>query len=267
MAFYGCYFSFDGIPCTEYGLMMYDFGSKSDGNNTLFNAIEIVEDRIARRYTPLHYGTIVNKPLEFTMTFGVDTDAIDRGVYLERWDMAAVANWLTAHNEYKWLEISQPDMEMFRYKCFITDLKYIDVGSLPYGFTCTVVCDSPFAYQYPEVFKCSVNGTAEMNIFSTSAYYGYYKPQINLNLKNGGTFSIQNVTDQNRIMQFTGLPTAVKSIQIDNENEIITCADIANLYRYFNFNFMRLCRGENHLIIKGTGSIEITCEFPINIGG
>lgn len=267
MAFYGCEFSFNGISCTEYGLMMYDFGTKSDSSNTLSVSSEIVEDRISRRYTPLHYGVITNKPLEFTMTFGADINAIDKGVFLDRWDMDVIAGWLTSHDKYKWLEITQPDMEMFRYKCFITDLKHTDVGNLPWGFTCKVICDSPFAYQYPETFKSIVNGTAEIEIHNKSSYRGYYKPQINLFLSKGGTFSIQNEMDNNRVMQFTGLPASALTISIDTENEIITCDSLENPYQYFNFNFLRLCRGNNHLILNGLGNIEVVCEFPISIGG
>lgn len=268
MAFNGCYFSFDGIPCTEYGLMLYEFGTKSsDSTNVLSVSTEIVEDRIARRYTPLHYGTITNKPLEFTMTFGADVNAIDKGEYLDRWDMDAIANWLTAHDKYKWLEITQPDMEMFRYKCFITDLKHVDVGNLPWAFNCTVICDSPFAYLYPEVIKYTVNGTTETDILNRSSYRGFYKPKIRLSLAKGGTFIVKNVTDNNRTMQLTGLPTSVLSVGIDCENEIITCDSIANPYPYFNFNFLRLCRGDNHLVMSGSGNIEIICEFPISIGG
>lgn len=267
MAFYGCYFSFNGIPCTEYGLMMYDFGTKSDSSGALSVDTEIVEDRIARRYTPLHYGTITNEPLEFTMTFGADTNAIDKSEYLDRWDMDAIANWLTAHDKYKWLEITQPDMELFRYKCFITDLKYTEVGKLPWGFTCKVICDSPFAYQYPETYRYVVNGITEIDILNKSSYRGYYKPNLTITLSKGGTFSITNVTDNNRLMQFTGLPTSTTTIHIDTENEIITCDSLANPYQYFNFNFLRLCRGTNHLVLSGVGAIDIVCEFPINIGG
>ena len=53
MAFYGCEFSFNGISCTEYGLMMYDFGTKSDTSNTLSVNSEIVEDRIRKTIYPV----------------------------------------------------------------------------------------------------------------------------------------------------------------------------------------------------------------------
>lgn len=267
MSFYGCHFSFAGVPCTEYGLMMYSFDSNSDSNSVLSADVEIVEDRISRRYTPLHYGVITNKPLEFTMTFGADVESIDANAYLDRWDLDAIAKWLTAHSGYKWLEITQPDMELFRYKCFITELKHVDIGNLPWGFSCKVICDSPFAYQYPDTFKYAVNGTLEADIFNKSSYCGYYKPQLKLVISKGGDFSIKNTTDGKRIMRFTGLPTHEITLNIDNENEIIICGSTANPYRYFNFNFLRLCQGINHLVFDGIGIAEITCEFPISIGG
>lgn len=273
MAFYGYEFIFDGVSCAEYGLMMYDFGTKPDTSNTLVVNSEIVEDRIPKKYAPLHYGTITNKPLEFTMTFGINVSSAEKKAYLDRHDLKVVAEWLTSHDTYKWLEIAQPDMEMFRYKCFIKDLKYIDVGSLPRGFSCKVICDSPFAYLYPEVYEYEVEVNEEneykmeIDIFNKSSYHGYYKPEITLSLEEGGTFKITNVTDNNRVTCFNGLPTDITEVRVDNENEIISCNTSFNPYECFNFNFTRLLKGNNYLIIEGKGKIKITCEFPVNIGG
>lgn len=267
MSFYGCHFSFDGMPCTEYGLMLYDFGVTSSGDGVLSSEITISEDRISRRYSPLHYGVVTNKPLEFSMTFGADIDAIDSDVYLDRPDLEAIAVWLTGHKTYKWLEITQPDMETVRYKCFITNLRYVDFGKLPWGITCTVICDSPFAYLYPEVYTYNIGDQLSLTFYNKSSYRGYYKPKLIIEPTDGGTFSIQNNSDGGRIIQFTDLPAVVSKITIDNENEIISCDEIANLYPYFNFNFFRLIRGNNQLVINGSGKLQIVCEFPVNIGG
>ena len=78
---------------------------------------------------------------------------------------------------------------------------------------------------------------------------------------------IQNVSDNMRETKFTGLPTSVSSIVIDNENEVITCNEIQNPYQYFNFNSFRLVHGSNHIILTGNGTVKITCEFPMRIGG
>lgn len=267
MSFYGCQFSFDGIPCAEFGLMMYEFGQSDNESGTLSTGVNIIEDRIPRRYTPLFYGAYMNSPLEFTMTFGADPDAIDRDTFLDRWDFDAISSWLTGHTEYKWLDIEQPDMEAFHYRCFITNLRHIDSGMIPWGITCNVVCDSPFAYLYPETYSYTVNGETEIRFFNKSSYHGFYKPKLEAVLQAGGTLSIRNEDDGGREMTFTGLPAAVHNLTVDNENEVIVCDELTNPYPYFNFNFLRLKRGFNRLTVTGNGTITLRCEFPVSIGG
>lgn len=270
MSFYGCQFSFDGIPCYEFGLMMYSFDSKSnDSSDSLSVNADIIEDRISRRYSPLHYGVTKNKPLEFTLTFGADITSIEKDVHLDRWDLNAISNWLTAHDTYKVLEITQPDMETFRYKCFIRDLKKTSIAGVPWAMTCNVLCDSPFAYLQPEHYSYVLNGDdLKQTITNRGSYHGFYKPFITLE-QDGGDFSICNTTDDSRTMAFINLPTVAKKIYIDTENEVITCVNDPgiNLYKYFNFNFLRLQRGINNLVLNGSGKVEIICEFPVSIGG
>lgn len=226
MSFYGCHFSFNGESCSQYGLMMYDFGQKSDTSNSLFTGVEIVEDRISRRYKPLHYGTIANKPLEFTMTFGADISAIDKNIHLDRWDMELVSRWLTSHNSYKWLEIEQPDMMLFRYKCIITDLQYTEVGNYPWAFTCHVICDSPYAYanETRDMFSTAniQSQIVDTKIYNKSSLRGYYKPKMTVTMYSGGSFTITNVTDNNRKFVLSGVPNRRCIFHIDNENEIRT---------------------------------------------
>lgn len=264
MAFHGCHFCFDGIPDFEYGLMIYDVGgSEEDGK---FSSVEIQEDRTTRRYSPLHYGIVQNEPLTFPFTFGADIDAIDKHQHLDRWEMDAIANWLTGHNEYKWLEITQSDMEIIRYKCIITDLKYISYGNIPWAFTCTVTCDSPFAYMHPETMVFNVPDNIN-TIIECRAAVKYYFPKIIINMKKGSSFSIINHSDNDRVFKFDDIPASIKQITIDNENEIITNSSELNLYDKFNFNFFRLIKGYNNLEFTGFADVLFECEFPINAGG
>lgn len=263
MAFYGCQFSFDGIPCFEYGLMVYDIGGdKEDGKFS--SPVELQEDRTAKRYSPLYYGVTQNEPLTFSFTFGADTEAIDKREHLDRWDIEAIARWLTGHDEYKYLEITQPDMETVRYKCIITNLEYVTYGKSPWAFTCEVTCDSPFAYTYPEVFNCSGNTSA---IIECRASCKYYYPKITISIQGGNSFSIVNHSDNNRMFTFQFLPAVPIEIYIDNENEVITNSRGLNIYDCFNFSFMRLVRGYNELEFIGDGSVTINCEYPVNVGG
>lgn len=269
MAFYGNYFSFDGQPCTEYGLMVYDLDGNSQSDNSFTSSGTVVEDRVSHRYKPLYYGIINDKPLEFNLIFGANPKRIEEYKYFDRWDLESIASWLTGKDGYKWLEIEQPDMEAVRYKCIISDLKPITMGRLPYAFSCKVICDSPFAYTYPETTTYSVPSSLSTTYFNRSSYNGYYRPKLEITLNGVSAFKIKNITDNNREFTFTGLPTAsALTIYVDNENGVITNSlNLSTLYNSFNFNFFRLKRGENSLLFTGTSTVKIISEFPVNIGG
>lgn len=265
MAFYGCEFSFDGIPCFEYGLMVYDFGSTSE-NGKFTSSVKISEDRTAWRHTPLHYGATQNTPLTFSFTFGADTDSMDKKQHLDRWEMEVIASWLTGHDEYKYLEITQPDMEAVRYKCIISNLEYTTYGNLPWAFKCEVTCDSPFAYLYPEKNTFSVADSLTTQVNCRASCKNYY-PNLTINITKGTSFSIINHSDGDREFSFTNIPAVPITIYVDNENEVITNSRDLNLYDCFNFEFFRMVNGYNNLEITGNAIIEMNCEFPINVGG
>ena len=265
MSFYGSYFSFNSIPCFEYGLMLYDVESTNEGGK-FSSAIDISEDRTVFRYKPLYYGSSQNKPLTFSVIFGADMNLVDLEKHLDRWDMDAIATWLTGHDGYKYLEITQPDMEAMRYKCMISNLEYISYGNMPWAFRCDIRCDSPFAYLYPEKASFDVNGSLKI-VFYSRASVKYFLPKIKISIVTGTDFSIKNHTDNGKITKFEKLPSVPIEIYIDNENEVITNSKGLNIYDCFNFNFLKLLRGNNTLEFTGNGQVEFECEFPINIGG
>ena len=268
MAFYGNYFSFDGVPCSEYGLLIYDLESNNQDDVAFTSSGSVVEDRIARKYKSYYYGYTNDKPLEFNLVFGANTDSINSGKHLDRWDMEAIASWLTGRDGYKWLEIEQPDLEMVRYNCIVSELKPISIGWLPWAFSCKVTCDSPFAYMYPETTTYAVSTSLSPTFLNKSSYNGYYCPKLELVFNGGSSLKIVNSSDSNREFKFTGLPTgSALTIYIDNENRVITNSLGLNLFPYFNFNFFRLKRGENSLVITGSCTVNIISEFPVNMGG
>lgn len=266
MAFWGHTFIFDDIPCSEFGLMVYDFGSQKQ-EDVLFQVGSVVEDRIPGRYDALTYGLEQNQALEYTLIFGANIESVDNNVSLDRYEIEAIVAWLTGHKTRKWLTIVQDDMESFRYKCLVTELKQITYGNMPWAFSCKISCDSPFAYTFPEETTYTVIDRQIINFFNRSSYNGYFYPKIELDLQlAGGTdFSIENLSDNNRIFEFKNLTTP--HIIIDNKNKIITSDSGLNLYDYFNKKFLRLVRGENRLRVTGSGTIKFICEFPVNIGG
>ena len=267
MAFYGCEFVFDGLPCTEHGLMVYHFGTYTQGDVS-FRTGDVAEDRVAGRYDALMYGLSQNQSLEYTLVFGANPDSIDANESLDRFEVEAIAAWLTGHNTRRWLAIVQDDMETFRYRCLISELKLIAHGNMPWAFSCKVSCDSPFGYTFPEEHSHTVSGERTVNVFNRSSFNGFYMPDMEIVMNGTPDFSITNLMDNNREFKLSALPTGgALTIYIDNKNQVITNSLDLNLYPYFNFNFFRMVRGDNMVRLNGHGTVKFICEFPVSIGG
>lgn len=270
MAFVGHYFSYDGIPCTEFGLLIYDVNGKSQGSSTFASVGEIQEDWVRSKGRSFFYGLAQNEPLKFNIVFGVNPQNTDMNDYLDRYEIDAIANWLTGHNEQKWLEIEQPDLETVRYKCIITNLERIDHAWLPWAFSATVTCDSPYGYMYPMKFTHTSANDSEFEIFSRSTINQLYYPKIEIELNGSNTISIINKSCDNAELKFTALPKSFfLTINIDNDNGVIVSSDpdYPNLYQYFNFGFLPLKNGSNKILISGNCTVVFHCEFPVNFGG
>ena len=288
MSFYGCAFSYNGIHSSQFNLMIYDFGSvKNEESPKFTSAPEIVEDRMPNKYKSYYYGSKQNDPLKIKLVFGLNTDLIDEGKHLDRYDINEIATWLTSSDGYQWLAIDQPDMEIVRYKCIVSDLSLVEDGSYPYAFSCELQCDSPFAYLAPETFtitSASSNDFTECHVFCKSSFNGYYYPRITIEptgIYFNSDILIVNETDGDRETEFpyeidgvqnSGIPQSIKKIEIDNDRCIITTYNSSgledlDLYGRFNYNFFRLKRGDNIIKVKGNFNMTITCEFPVNFGG
>ena len=91
---------------------------------------------------------------------------------------------------------------------------------------------------------------------------------MEISIRGGDGILIQNLSDKNRMFQFSELPGGRSLIiYIDNKNQVITNNMDLNLYPCFNMKFMRLVRGDNILKISGQAEVKFICEFPVNIGG
>lgn len=184
MPFYGKSFTFNGLSCRDFDLMMYDIDNKRSDTNRVVNGISIIEDYSKLRWKPFFYGTSMDKKLSFDIVFGVNIDRIDSNQYLSRLEIHNIAHWLTGHDSYKFLEIEQDDMQYIRYKCIITSLEVMEYDMLPYAMKATVECDSPFAYMYPQTFKYNVEGRKNVQIYNDSGYNGYYYPIVSIAMNN-----------------------------------------------------------------------------------
>ena len=270
MSFYGSSFSFDGVSCEEYNLMVYDFGSTGRGDSA-FVTREPFEDRLPGGYTPLYYGSTLNRPLEFSLVFGVNTAAIDRHIPMDHWDMEGIAAWLTGPDGYRNLEIEQGDLDAVRYKCMVSELRQVTVGWSPWAMACKVRCDSPYGYLCERVFTYNVQLGLTAELYNRGTHCGYYLPKLKITGLGSGlggrSVSIRNLSDGGRETALLNIPAGVGEITLDQRRGVITNSAGVNLYDHFNHRFCRLVRGKNTLQFSGVFTAGFHCEFPVNVGG
>lgn len=262
MAFTGNLFLFDGIPSDYYHLILYSFEPSTTEENDSGAKLEIVEDRTSRSCYPIHYGCLKQKPLTFEMVFGSLQP-------LDKYDVEQIVSWLTEHEDYCELEIIQPDLSAYKYRCLIADLKTIHINGLPIAFRSTVICDSPYAYTYPQEYNFTIENTKTIQLYNESNASHYLYPKMSIKPKEQvKTISLQNHSDGDRICRFDGLSGAKNlEITVDNQRQIITANNKDDLYNLFNGNFFRLAKGMNQLTVSGDCTLQIICEFPKKVGG
>ncbi|MDO4741061.1 MAG: hypothetical protein Q4A66_10370 [Eubacteriales bacterium] len=267
MAFWGCSFSFRGVSCRDYGLMIYNIGSGGDAENMFASTVSIEEELVGSHWKPYFVGVRYQEKLRVSFTFGVDQDRLDARSFLSRREASEIAAWLTGHDDYGQLRINQEDMLDYHYKCMCTSLTLLQPDGAPWAFRAEFTCDSPYAYLRETAATYSVSGTASAVYDCRTSHNGYISPNVSISLSSGGSFSIANAADAGRVMTFSNVPASVSRIDIDCDKCIITNDQDLNLYENFNFQFLRLRRGENNLTFSGNGAVTISGEFPINIGG
>lgn len=241
MSFNARTFIFDGVPCEEYGLMIYYLDNPSTRENSVGTDVDILETRLNRSVKPIFYGTTMNQPLQFSMTFG----SLEP---MTKYEVDLVAGWLTGHSEYKWLELIQDDLVNVRYKCIINNLREVSINGSPVAFTCDVICDSQFAYEYPQVYTYKIDGETEINLFNRSSHNGYLYPKITISDIKDASFTMTNDEDNGRSFTINNLPTNGLIVDIDCEKQIIS-------QRMQNSAAVTIPRGRMRGDVNGDGRI------------
>lgn len=265
--FYGRSFIYKNIPSEIYGLYIMDIDTNAISSSMGSSSMEIKEKKIFRKAQPYFLGASPVPKLEFDFSAYSESE-----IDAERYE--AIQKWLFSSRTYEKFAIDEPDIQNIYFNCILNNPEIKRVGGLLYGFSCTVTCDSPFAYKYPQTTTYTYTASV---VDSTETYYNMsddtgdylYPTQLIITMNNvGGNVSITNIDDNNRVMSFTNV----------QPNEILTVSPLyqtiessTGLKRMGNFNkkFLRLVPNRNRLRIQGNvASIVMTNTFIAKkIGG
>lgn len=251
--FFGRSFIYDGTPSERFGLYIGDIDGDSINRAMGNTSMEILEQKIWRNPTPYFFGGTPSPKLSFPFSAYSEEE-------LDAIDFEVIQKWLFSSRTYKKFQIDQPDIQDIYFNAILQEPEILRVGNLIKGFSCTVECNSPFAFKYPQITTYSYSNNIVVD--STETYYNLsddvgsylYPTTLVVTMNNsGGNFSITNLDDSSRIVSFTGLST----------NEILTISPLyqtlsssSGLKRLSNSNkkFLRLIPNKNRLRIQGNVS-------------
>lgn len=256
-------FTFAGHSSVEYDMVVCEVGDNRQDAVSFGNIASIVSSRTTRRVQPIHQGVDYHAdPLQFSIVFACAHE-------MDRFEMEAVAFWLTGHQEYQWLTIDQPDLEHVQFRCLISGLTPVFNSWAPVAFEATVTCDCPYAYSYPFTSSYSVNGTQRVLFRNNGSVREYIKPKLDIVTNSGGTeLKIVNHSDADRTFLLTGMPSSSLHITVDNNTGVITEETSSyNMYKYFNMKFLRLVPGDNDLEISGNCTVTMSGRMLHNVAG
>lgn len=255
---FGKSFIYNNIPSEIYGLILceLDGSDVSEGDSS---GAEVYSNKIPGSKEYVLYGVERKDPISFSITIASEKE-------LDSLTRSNIKKWLLGQKSYKKLYIVGQDTQSIYYNCIFTNMETVFLGNAAYAFKLTAVCDSPYQHENPEVKTYSFASTPNtISIISRSDISDYIYPIVMFKISSaGGTFSIKNTTDNERLFQFTTL-SGSETITIDNQRQIIT-SDLS-IYRLQNFNkyWFRLLPGNNSLVVTGRGDLTVTIPIYRNI--
>lgn len=263
MSFWGRSFVFNGVPSETYNVYI----SSPDGGDVEIdasNTVEVLRQSIYRRVRPYLFGVAQNEILTFPVSVNAPNE-------LTAVDSRLIQRWLFGHNNYKNLQIVQPDLQDVVMYAMMNNPKLKRNGNYIVGFTFDCECDSPFGWTFPvtKTYTYTSNPNGAPIVFNNQSddnYYNYPIMEFTMDVF-GGDLTIVNTSDNSRVFQFIGL-AAGETVTVNNSLEILSSSTGLLRLSTFNKKFFRFVPGVNVLNVTGDiSSLKFTYEFARKLGG
>jgi len=262
--FWGKSFIWDSIPSETYNLGIVNFDTGKI-NSPAGSDIDIIPKSIYRRPRSYLYGVSQRPVLQFSLTIGSPD-------YVDATTRSLIEKYLFGHTSYKKLQILETDLQDVYFNCLITKGSAQYIGNMNIGFECEVVCDSPWAWEFPKTLYIDYpeNVVTDVNytFFNASDNNDYTYPSVEFRRNNvGSDIKITNYSDNNREFAFTALSNN-EVITVDNDRQIMTSSTGVYRLNKFNKNWLRFVPGANNLNFYGGMSyLQIVTQNARKVGG
>lgn len=264
MGFYGLDFTWKGVPSETYNLYISEPGGSGEASSSGGSGIELITQQIFKKSKPYFFGVTQSPVLTFDLSISSPDEISSISSQL-------IERWLFGNLKYEKLEIIQPDMTTVYFNCLLTDPQKIMSGNIIKGYSFTVICDSPFGWEFEKTktINYATNPNILPLIFDNLSDDNYYLfPTLIITFDSfGGNLSIVNSSDNNRTFTLTGL-LAGEVITINNYLQTIESSTGNRKLSNFNKKWMRFLPGRNNLLVTGDiAQIQIKYQFAKKLGG
>jgi hypothetical protein len=262
--FSATHFTYDGIYSAKYGVLVASFEGESVETTEAFTpTLSTYKGVRAQRF--YHGGVDYGGAPEYGFSI-ISPEAIPD---LRRRE---ILSWLVGRGEFKDLQIHQPDLEKYRYKCVFTNAGIITVNGQCHGFKLTAKFDSPYCYGGVVSGTVVSDGAGDVRIRivnASDAPEEWTQPVVKFRAAepvDGKDIRITNEADTvSGAFEFEGL-TPNERLVVDNELGKVESDVSGDRIACFNGNWLRLKKGANVLTVRINGEVTIECPQYVLIG-
>lgn len=253
MAFWTRSFIYDDVPSETYGLFLISEGGSGVLTNVGSGSVNLYTKEVYRRPQVYLYGVQQTPVLTFNLNF-----ASIKPICADM--QAVISKWLFGQPVRKRLQICQDDYQSVYFNCLLTQPEFGMYGNFAYSVRCQVICDSPFAWEYPRtIVKKNIKSQITFDINNWSDINDYVRPITTFTLNSTTSFHIRNNT-LGKTFSMTGL-SANEVIKIDNDLGIISSSIGILRYNNSSGDFFSLAPNLNSISIgDDLKKVEITYQ-------
>lgn len=255
----GDYFTYNGVSSEIYGLVIASIDTEI--NQEFGGSFEI------RTYQNIKQPRNVIQNINYNKVFEYEIEFISLEHKLDD-NINQITNWLLNRNTYGKFALSSWENGVY-INCIFTESEkikmYGEEGYGIYGIKAKLMADSVFRWTTATATYTNDQLVDTITLNNKTDVRGYTYPKLVIKTGlNGGDITIQNISDNNRLVTIsdtlandtitiTSFPRTITSYL--NDNKIL-------VYQSFNKKFPRLLQGDNRIGIVGDIA-SLTFEYEI----
>ena len=249
------YFTYDGINSQDLGIINCHVETGLYQEPFLANR-ELVQVKIRYNDKPL-FQRIKKNQIEFKLSFAFE----------DTWDEQSIRKIARLFDKDFYAPmIFSSNPEVIYYCLCVDDSEKIHTGLRQGYLQLQFICDSSYAYSptySTEVYDLTDNPPEGTIITIQNKGDVPIKPVIKVEIIDGSSFSIQNMSNSGKTLSFSGLDVG-EVLELNGEYEDITTSKPLT-YRFdaMSGDFLELVYGVNNLKILGKIKIQFIYEYKI----